>query len=1157
MALFDRFRADIRWLRQRDKPSGLIGYLSSGDPSTCAGAARDLCAIGSPALPDLLTALGNASVKNQIRIIKGLTSAGASSIPLIISLLLQADSDLQTSIADAVAEGDDEIFKALSSALHHQDPKIRHVAAISFRKMGRKAIPPLSRALKDSSHSVRREAADTLSKLQWAPDDLQEKIAFYYLLGNWTELIKLQGSAVPLLIKILTNKDARIRSESARALGKIHDDRALPALIKALKDPQEEVRIRVVEALGEMGDDRARLALVEALNDPSHQVRMEAAWALDRLGWSPQSDLQRAEYLVAKEQWNELILMGRSAVLPLIRALEVEYSGVRVGASEALLQLGQAALDALNLELESADPARKQRARYAIEYIQRRQEEAHEARPTLNDSSRYEQELSDGLAIQRRFEEAFGRPDYGTRGINGRSSSLQEDELLTTNPDHPAPQTEEEEPEEPVDLDALVRESQKAENAWIKVKARLRSTRTTARQKVPLEQLVPIVPGITATGVDELTELRGVIEPDSALKNELLLELGAFDSMHRSPSESVDTTPRKTALERCLEALKSGDTSVKAAAIATLQDIGEIAVRPLIEALKDPDYVIRIAAADALGEIGDEGAIDPLTQLFNDDREDVRIAATSSIGRIGGQHSIKPLIKLFGDRFHGVRVAATNAVATIGRDALKPLEEALDDPMSVTRAMAAEAIGLIGATESVPILIEHLGDPAPEVRWKVARALGEFGSLAIDPLVLVLRRGGKEMRLAAIDSLWEIADRRADEALLYALKDDDEDVRAKATAALRKRQAMDVWRRALGYQAQSGDQDDKKGSAKQEGESSPEQTGQHEIDILIEALKDEDQSTRLGAATRLMTMGRPAAEGLIRALKGEDHDVKIAAASILGEMHTSAVTPLIDALDDGDRFVRLVAARNLGKIGDNRAIEALIESLHHELDDEVRTAAAKALGGMSGDRVIASLTLAMRDRDERVRITAARSLGSIDDKRAIEPLIRGLIDLDGRVRYATLEALRDSEGIAKDHLVDTLRSEDVELRTGAAEALEMTGWTPQTGEEWALYLIALDRWAEVERVGEDALPVLTEALSDPSIEIRTNAIRITSRIGGEKAIIPLIGALRDDAPVVRMRAERALIEMAGSAIPALTKEVSEASPEIRERLQWIIDEIQL
>jgi len=52
--------------------------------------------------------------------------------------------------------------------------------------------------------------------------------------------------------------------------------------------------------------------------------------------------------------------------------------------------------------------------------------------------------------------------------------------------------------------------------------------------------------------------------------------------------------------------------------------IGKLAVVPLIQALKDGELDLRYGAAEALGEIGDEKALEPLNQTLEDENEDVR-----------------------------------------------------------------------------------------------------------------------------------------------------------------------------------------------------------------------------------------------------------------------------------------------------------------------------------------------------------------------------------------------------------------------------------------------------------------------------------------------------------------------------------------------------
>ena len=1154
MAFFDRFRTNIDGLQQAKDYPGLVAVLDSDDPGSRADAAQALAVLGVPAIPDILRALEKAQPASRTRMAGSLVSVGAPSIPLLLALILRASPGLQASIAHAIAAAENSMAEMLLPALHHEQPAIRRATVIALQGMGRKAIPPLSGMLRDSNLPVRREAANVLATMSWSPDDLQEKVQFYYIREDWKELAKLQGAAVPILLKALGSTDPHIRSEAARTLGKIRDVRVVLPLIKAVHDPQLDVRIRAIEALGEVGDDRAKPPLVNVLSAPHHMVRMEAAWALDRLGGVPQSDAQRVEYLIAGEKWSELVRMGRPAIPALIRALGIGYSGVRTGASEALRQLGQPALSALMTEASQKDPARKERALAALEYIQQRKEEVTRAQPIQEDSIRYQEELKEGLAIQKRFEKQFGRPNYAPDREGGRSSPPAR-KKAPKKPEKPMEEAPKE-PGAPVNLNDLINESQQAEAAWAKVKARWKAdmVEATSGTAIPLDQLIPLEfeEEIAVTGEADQEEFTFRPEGEEPMPQVLDIPM-----IRKEAVVAPELLPEKTALEKYLEALRSSDENIRAAAVAALQVMGGKAVGYLIEALGDPHYSVRIAAVEALGEIGDPGAVEALIRTLSDEREDVRIATASALGHIGDRRAILPLIHLFRDRYHGVRIAVADAVAEFGRAALGDLEEALNDPLPAVRVTAARAIGLIGAIESVPLLITRLGDTAPEVRWSVARALAGFGVMAIDPLFLVLRTGSKEMRLAAIDALWENPDERVEDVLRYALKDEDEEVRRKATAALRKRQVIDVWRRTLGSQVEEEGRSPKKKVRVEDGKAF-EQSGKQDIDTLIDALKDKDWKTQLGAATRLIMMGRPAVDGLIRALRGEDPDVQAAAASILGDMRETAVAPLMDALNDSDRFVRLVAARNLGRIGNKHAIEALIGSLHREPDAEVRATVAEALGYMGSRQAIESLTLALQDREEGVKIAAARSLGYIGDLRAIEPLVMALHDVDDRVRYAALEALKDPGDTVRCHLIGALRSGDETFRAGVAEALDAGGWTPETSEEQTLYLMAQGRWAEVEQIGTDALPMLVEVLSDPLIEVRANAVRTIDRLGGEEAVAPLIRALKDDALMVRKRAEWALIRIGETAIPALEQAFEEEEqPKAREALQQIIKGIRM
>jgi HEAT repeat protein len=62
-----------------------------------------------------------------------------------------------------------------------------------------------------------------------------------------------------------------------------------------------------------------------------------------------------------------------------------------------------------------------------------------------------------------------------------------------------------------------------------------------------------------------------------------------------------------------------------------------------------------------------------------------------------------------------------------------------------------------------------------------------------------------------------------------------------------------------------------------------------------------------------------------------------------------AVEPLIQALQDDDESMRRGAAESLGKLGDPRAVQPLIAALHDK-DEFVRDAAAEALERIEGQK---------------------------------------------------------------------------------------------------------------------------------------------------------------------------------------------------------------
>ena len=87
--------------------------------------------------------------------------------------------------------------------------------------------------------------------------------------------------------------------------------------------------------------------LIKALKHKDVRVRGGAAFALERLGWKPGDDIEKARYLIAKREWDDLAGLGGPAVESLIQALKDEDRDVQTGAAEALRKIGEPAVEPL------------------------------------------------------------------------------------------------------------------------------------------------------------------------------------------------------------------------------------------------------------------------------------------------------------------------------------------------------------------------------------------------------------------------------------------------------------------------------------------------------------------------------------------------------------------------------------------------------------------------------------------------------------------------------------------------------------------------------------------------------------------------------------------------------------------------------------------
>jgi HEAT repeat protein len=156
----------------------------------------------------------------------------------------------------------------------------------------------------------------------------------------------------------------------------------------------------------------------------------------------------------------------------------------------------------------------------------------------------------------------------------------------------------------------------------------------------------------------------------------------------------------------------------------------QVAVEPLIQALKDENATVRTNAAAALGWIGSPRAAAPLAACLKDADERCRGTVALALGMLGMPAALRPLARAMGDPSAIVRQQAAEALGELGdpvaSDLLLDVLDDRDEPLEV-RAAAARALGNLHVPQVLLPLRELLGAPEPALRMAAIEGLGRLG----------------------------------------------------------------------------------------------------------------------------------------------------------------------------------------------------------------------------------------------------------------------------------------------------------------------------------------------------------------------------------------------------------------------------------------------
>lgn len=347
----------------------------------------------------------------------------------------------------------------------------------------------------------------------------------------------------------------------------------------------------------------------------------------------------------------------------------------------------------------------------------------------------------------------------------------------------------------------------------------------------------------------------------------------------------------------CGQVRRTAINEVARSAAARLKHKDRIAGR-----ISDKEHTVRLAAVQAIGDIGDAAGEKHLALLgaLHSKEKQVRVRkmAVQSLGKVG-QAGIPSLLELFKDPDEGVRHAAGETLGGVigGPEAASGAASMLSDKSPTVRHSALLAIGRCekAGLRYARKVSEHLHDPDFEARLAAIQAISdmragsqaeELSALASDP--------SKGVRQASVHALAKLGEDGAAEAWKF-IEDVDQAVRC---CAIRVYSPL---------------------HSKVPGEIAKPFAG-----VVATRLDDEDWRVRFEAAKALGDLHASEFAEQVGALcKDPDGQTRRTAVSALAKMNERAWPLLMNFLEDEDPKVAKEARLEVAEKGGVDALKAL------------------------------------------------------------------------------------------------------------------------------------------------------------------------------------------------------------------------------------------
>ena len=416
-----------------------------------------------------------------------------------------------------------------------------------------------------------------------------------------------------------------------------------------------------------------------------------------------------------------------------------------------------------------------------------------------------------------------------------------------------------------------------------------------------------------------------------------------------------------------IDELKNKDKRGSPISLLALRNAGpkSISAVPLIiPFLDDPDDVLQELAIDALGRMGKSasGSVAKLTSLFDqiewyewlDNRKNIAFQENAeplmrSISSITGSPPTRIQIatRSYNSYLRWVAYFAIGRCGLPDKATYQWAQAGIHDEVPIVRS---RAVSLFGESEEIPDsvrkLLQALRDPNQLVERSALAGLSQFNPIPEKAIREIKRKIKNDPDISSfeINLIGDIGPKASDclQTVIHGIKSDDMDLSLSCVEALVK---LDP-------------------------------SGDHVIDSLIKALRDESETVRNAACYGLYRIGPKAA----RATLDLNRFRKLNDMIYIRAEAMNAVKKRFNPLNQPRTPSPKAVVVTLGEIGANQdlAVRALIEALHGP-DREVRILAAETLGklGEKAASAVPALISILNGTDPYFACVAAEVLGDI------------------------------------------------------------------------------------------------------------------------------------------------------------------------------------